>query len=124
MQSNHARSWQRDYIERQQQQQKKVVKKVKKRKILTKGEKIIYTFFSMIVLIAAIYIVSFASTTDGLNRDIQKLESEVQQHKVVNKDLAFEISELSKPERITKIAKENGLKIQEAKVKRVLTTND
>ena len=39
MQSNHARSWQRDYIERQQQQQKKVVKKVKKRKILTKGEK-------------------------------------------------------------------------------------
>src|SRR5699024_1482435 len=83
---------------------KKTVKKVKKRKILTKGEKIIYTFFSMVVLIAAIYIVSFASTTDGLNRDIQKIESEVQQHKVVNKDLAFEISELSKPERITKIA--------------------
>src|SRR5699024_1599150 len=124
MQSNHARSWQKEYIERQEQQQKKVVKKVKKRKILTKGEKIIYTFFSIVLLVAAIYVVSFASTTDRLNRDIQKLETQVQQQKSENKDLAFEISELSKPERITKIAKENGLKIQEAKVKRVLTTND
>src|SRR5690625_3863480 len=64
------------------------------------------------------YIVSFSSSTDTLNRDVQSLEVQVQQMKVDNESLSFEVRELSKPERITKIARDNGLKIQDAQVKR------
>ena len=55
----------------------------------------------------------FHHTTDTLNRELQTLEANVQQQKVENETLKFEMKELSKPERIIKIAKENGLKIQD-----------
>lgn len=118
MNTNHARNWQHDFKQPTKQQQKKVVIRVKKKAWLTKGEKIIYTFFGLLLIIAGIYIVSFSSTTDTLNRDIQTLEQQVQQQKIENESLQFEKRELSKPGRITKIAKENGLKIQDTKVKR------
>jgi len=123
MNTNQARSWQRDYVQHEQQQ-KKVVVKVKKSSWLTKGEKIIYAFFGIIIIVAGIYIVSFSSTTDTLNREIQTLDQQVQQQAIENQNLLFKVNELSRPERITKIAKENGLKIQDTKVKRVSNSND
>lgn len=51
---------------------------------------------------------------------MQGLETQVQHMKAENQDLSFEVRELSKPERITKIARENGLKIQDAQVKRAV----
>src|SRR5699024_9888167 len=111
MRSNHARTW------NQQQDispnQKQVVIKVKRKNLITRGEKILYSFVSLIFVIACFYIVSFSSTTDSLNRDVQSLEQTVAQQKMTNDDLVIEIKELSKPERITKIAKNNGLKIQD-----------
>lgn len=118
MNTNHARNRQWDHT--QTEQRKKVVLKVKKSSWLTKGEKIIYTFLAFIVVVAALYIVSFSSNVDTMNREVQTLETEVQQMKVDNEDLSFEIRELSKPERITRIARENGLKIQDAQVKRAV----
>lgn len=78
----------------------------------------------MLFAAASIYVVAYSSSTDKLNREIQSLNEKVQQQKLENEDLVFEINELSKPERITKIAKENGLKIQETKVKRATKSND
>lgn len=126
MNTNQARNWQRDHVQpsRQQQTQKKIVVKVRKKSWLTKGEKLIYAFFSTVLIMAGIYIVSFSSTTDTINRNVQTLEQQVQQQKLENENLLFEISELSKPERITKIAKENGLKIQDTKVKRAVHSNE
>lgn len=122
MYSNQARSWQqRNQAHPSQQPQKKIVIKVKKKSWLTKGEKIIYAFFGVLLIVAGIYIVSFSSTTDSLNRELQTIEANVQQQKIENETLVFEIDELSKPERITTIAKENGLKIQATKVKRAKT---
>ncbi|HLR71196.1 MAG TPA: cell division protein FtsL [Pseudogracilibacillus sp.] len=118
MHSNHARSWQQDYAQPRREQQKKIVIRVPKKRWLTKGEKVLYSFFSVLLIIAGIYIVSFSSKTDTLNRNVQTLEQQAQHQKIENESLQFEIRELSKPERITKIAKENGLKIQDAKVKR------
>jgi len=118
MNTNHARTWQHDYVQPGQQTQKKVVIRVKKQGWLTKGEKILYAFFGLLLIIAGIYIVSFSSKLDTLNRNVQTLEQQVQQQTIENESLLFEIRELSTPERITKIAKENGLKIQDTKVKR------
>jgi len=123
--TNHARNWQREQIERRHEQgKKKVVIRTKKRSMITKGEKLIYSIFCIMLTIASIYVVSFSSSMDKLNRDIQSIDKTVQQQKLENENLNFEINELSKPERITKIAKENGLKIQEAKVKRAIKLND
>jgi len=119
--TNHAKSWQRDYAQSSQtQQKKKIVVKVRKNNWLTKGEKIIYSFLALLIVAAGMYIVSFSSSTDTLNRDVQSLEVQVQQMKVDNESLSFEVRELSKPERITKIARDNGLKIQDAQVKRAV----
>ncbi|MFD2133030.1 cell division protein FtsL [Pseudogracilibacillus auburnensis] len=124
MNTNQARNWQRDNVQPERQQQKKIVVKVRKNSWLTKGEKMIYAFFSLILIMVGLYIVSFSSTTDTLNRNLQNMEQQVQQKKLENESLMFEVSELSKPERITKIAKENGLKIQDTKVKRAIHSND
>src|SRR5690625_2374758 len=117
MNTNHARNWQHDYAQ-EQKQQKKVVIRVRKKSWLTKGEKVIYAFFGVVLILAGLYIVSYSSQTDSLNRSVQSLEQQVQQQKIENESLLFEVSELSKPERIIKIAKENGLQIQDTKVKR------
>jgi len=125
MNTNHARKWQRDYVQPPgQPQKKKITVKVRKNSWLTKGEKIIYAFLAIVILASGLYLVSFSSSTDTLNREVQTLETEVQEMKVDNEALAYEIRELSKPERITKIARENGLKIQDAQVKRAVQTKD
>ncbi len=118
MNTNHAKNWQQPYTQPERQQKKKVVIRVKKKGWLTKGEKIIYAFFGLILICLGLYIVSFSSSTDTLNRNLQALEQKVHKKEVGNESLQFEVRELSKPERITGIAKENGLKIQDAKVKR------
>jgi len=125
MSTNHARNWQRENIQgAQTQQQKKVVVKVRKNSWLTKGEKIIYSFLALVIVMAGLYIVSFSSNIDTLNREVQTLESEVKQMKGHNETLAFEVRELSKPKRITKIARDNGLKIQDAQVKRAVNATE
>lgn len=97
--------------------------KVRKSNWLTKGEKLLYSVASILILCAGIYTVSYSSATDSLNRELQQLESKVQTQQVKNEGLSYEVRELSRPERITKIAKENGLKVQDAKVKKASAFN-
>lgn len=114
---NHARTWQQSYPSYQPQQPEKKQVIVRKQSWITKGEKILYSFIGISLIIAGIFIVSYSSSTDSLNRELQKLEKSVQTQEVKNEGLIFEVKELSRPERITKIAKDNGLTIQDAKVK-------
>lgn len=125
MNTNQAKHWQKNYAEEAgSQRQKQVLVKVKKVGWVTKGEKFLYALFAVLILTAAYFITSFSSSTDQLNRELQTLESNVNQKVVSNDTLLFEVKELSKPERITQIAKENGLKIQDAQVKRAVKSND
>lgn len=105
----------------QEQTQKQVKVKVQKKRWISRGEKFLYTVASGIVLAASVFMVQFSSTTDALNRDVQKLEQQVKVQKTTNENLQYEVKELSNPDRILKIAKENGLKIQNAKVKQAST---
>ncbi|MDY0408101.1 hypothetical protein [Paracerasibacillus soli] len=66
--------------------------------------------------------VLYSSTTDSLNRKLQTLEHQVQQQEVKNAGLQFEIKELSRPERIIKKAKESGLTIQNAEIKKATSS--
>lgn len=120
MNTNHARNWQQTHKSPSptEQQKKKVIVRVRNKSWLTKGEKVIYAFLSVLIILSGVYIVSFASSTDALNRNVQSLEQQIEQQQIENNGLVYKKQELSKPERITKIAKENGLKTQNTKVKR------
>lgn len=124
MNSNHARSWQQSPVHKTAPKQKQVVIRVKRKSLVTRGEKVLYCFFSIVFIVACFYIVSFSSTMDSLNRDVQTLEQRVEQQTSTNENLVTDIKELSKPERITKIAKENGLKIQDTEVKKANPLNN
>lgn len=115
MNTNEVRKWQYE-PQRTSEEQRKVVIRVKKKGWLTVGEKVLYSLFASVIIIAGMYVVSFSSKMDSLNRDVQALEANVQEQTLENKSLEFEVRELSKPERIIAIAKEKGLKIQDAKV--------
>src|SRR5699024_3854449 len=115
------KKWQHSY---QPQQDKKVKVKVRKNNWITKGEKIIYSFAATCLILFGIYVVSYSSSTDTLNRELQELETKVQNQQIQNEVLTFEVRELSRPERITKIAKENGLKVQDSKVKKASAFNN
>ncbi|MDC3412827.1 cell division protein FtsL [Aquibacillus sp. 3ASR75-11] len=118
MSANTARSWQqqpRPSYYPEPERQAKV--KVNKKRWITPGEKALYALFGGIILVVLIFVVSFASSADALNRDVQNLQESVNKQRVQNESLEYKVKELSNPDRIIKIAKENGLKIQNAKVK-------
>ncbi|WP_373895930.1 cell division protein FtsL [Virgibacillus natechei] len=117
MSANEARSWEQTRPIQTPNKERQVAVKVRKQGWITKGEKIIYSLTATCLIFASIAMVSFSSSTDTLNREMQSLEQTVQNQQVTNEALLFEVKELSRPERITHIAKENGLKIQDAEVK-------
>lgn len=123
MNTNHARKWDQ-HAAHTEVKEKKVIVKVHKQGWVTKGEKILYALVGSFLILAGFFIVSFSSSTDQINREVQSLEKTVQNQKVENEGLMFEIKELSRPERITKIAKENGLKIEDAEVKQAHAINN
>lgn len=116
MSANHARKWQESYAP-VKKSTKQVTVRVHKQGWVTRGEKLLYSIVAACVIGAGLYTVNYASATDSVNRQLQNVEAQVKQQKRENSNLSYEVKELSRPERITKIAKQNGLKIQDAKVK-------
>ncbi|MCA1012994.1 cell division protein FtsL [Halobacillus halophilus] len=102
-----------------QPERQKQVKKVKLRKKqwISTGEKMLYSAATTLFLAASVFLVQFSASTDELNRDIRSLEQEISKQETQNENLAFQVKELSNPDRILKVAKENGLDIQNAQVK-------
>lgn len=116
MNTNHARKW--DYSSATvSKTEKQVTVKVRKRGWITKGEKMLYSMLGVMMILACTFVVSHASSTYALNKELQSLDKTLQVQKEANEVLYFEVERLSLPERITKIAKENGFKIQNAEVK-------
>lgn len=118
MSASQARSWKHSYAQEQTQNEKSVVK-VRKTGWITKGEKVLYSIIGICLIVGCIFMVSYASSTDSLNREIESLDTVVQKQEVENEGLLYEMKELSNPDRITRIARENGFQIQDADVKQV-----
>jgi len=118
---NHARNWEVNRNTAPKQSPKKVAVRVKKKGWITKGEKVIYSIAAAGLLAFGLVIVNLSSHTDTLNREMQQLEQNVEQQRIANETLAFEVKELSQPERIISIAESHGLQIQNAEVKQAQT---
>ncbi|WP_067728297.1 cell division protein FtsL [Oceanobacillus damuensis] len=124
MSANQAQNWQQSHPQHSPAREPKVAVKVKKNGWITKGEKVIYSLIGAFVVASGIFMVSYSSTTDTINRELQELEQTVNTQQVKNEGLLFEMKELSRPERIIQIAEENGLKIQNAEVKQAQSFNN
>ncbi|MCP8616610.1 cell division protein FtsL [Salirhabdus salicampi] len=119
MASMYARKLEHEHIEGRQQerrQKEQVQVKVEKKRWVTRGEKVLYTVFVGFLVVASVLIVSYSSTLDSVNRDIQDLEKQVQQQEERNGMLTAEVKALSEPSRIINIAKEHGLNIKNGQV--------
>ncbi|MFB1051926.1 cell division protein FtsL [Paraliobacillus sp. JSM ZJ581] len=121
MSASGAREWQQsvsDYanVDRQVTQRKQTKVYVNHRWV-TPGEKFLYVVFGLFVTIACAYTIHFSSSLDTMNRDMQQLEGQITKQQTKNENLTYQVKELSNPDRILSIAKENGLKIQNTEVK-------
>lgn len=118
MNTSEARHWQSVAPERRRQTEpiREPKRHVKKSRI-TIGEKWLGVMYGVITGLALLYIVSFSSNVDAINRDVQRLENQVVEQETLNANLQHQVMEFSNPDRILTIAKENGLKIQNTKVK-------
>ncbi|MRG85499.1 cell division protein FtsL [Salinibacillus xinjiangensis] len=104
------------YQPQQEQQQTKVQVKVQKKQWISKGEKFLYSLFVGSVVAASVFIVSYSSSLDSVNRDVQELQTKIEEQTLVNNTLQAEVKQLSEPSRILEVAKKNGLNIQNSKV--------
>lgn len=118
MSTEQARKWQSTHPT-YNEQQKQVTVKVHKQRWISRGEKALYSLVTSILVATAVFIVSFSANVDSLNRDVQKLQNNIKEQQIHNENLEYKVKELSNPNRILNIAKENGLKIQNAQVKQV-----
>lgn len=85
--------------------------KVKKKGIITTGEKLLLSLLLIFSTIGCTMIISKQASIYQLNNDIQVLEAKITNQQKVNSGLDEEITELSRPQRILKIANEQGLTI-------------
>ncbi|WP_391120804.1 cell division protein FtsL [Psychrobacillus sp. L3] len=107
------------YINRPSFPEQPHIKKLAKqnKKILTKGEKILFLGLLSVVTILALIIIQTQAAVRTTSADIQLMEKKIDTTSKENTDLSIQISELSTYDRIWKKAEELGLKINEQNVK-------
>ncbi|PLR97384.1 cell division protein FtsL [Bacillus sp. T33-2] len=104
--SNLARKLQQEQQHSPVQAPKKAT--VKRTSWLTPGEKLLALLFGLMVCFGGTYIIAKQAAIYEINKDIQLMESSIQEQEKVNKDLAMQVDELSAYERIEAIAKKLG----------------
>jgi cell division protein FtsL len=111
-------------LARKFQQQQQVERTVQERTIvktkkhwLTPGEKIIGIVFTGLVCFGAVNLISNQAEIYQVNKDIQEVQTSINELEKVNNDLQVQVSELSTYERIWEKAKQMGLVLNENNVK-------
>ncbi|MCM3587088.1 cell division protein FtsL [Mesobacillus maritimus] len=117
--SNLAKKIQQEEQQNLQQQTTITPKPVapKKHTWLSPGEKALMFAFGVLFCIGAAFIISKQSDIYHVNKEIQLVESSIQDQQKVNGDLEMQIDELSRYERIKEQAEKLGLTLNENNVK-------
>ncbi|MGK7378492.1 cell division protein FtsL [Planococcus sp. 1R117A] len=93
---------------------------VKRKKLITKGEKVLYLSFLTAFVLCALLVLQNQSVIQASTQEIQKIEHSIDEKMKQNTDLSVQVKELSSYERIWAKAKEKGLKLDEQNVKVVV----
>lgn len=86
-------------------------------KYFTKGEYMLMIFFLTITAGFAIMLLNTQATITSTHKEIQAIESKIEETKKENTDLSIQVSELSTYDRIWEKAKELGLEFDNKNVK-------
>jgi cell division protein FtsL len=113
--SSLARKFQQQQEVERTVQEKRIVKT--KKHWLTPGEKIIGIVFTGLVCFGAVNLISNQAEIYQVNKDIQEVQTSINEVAKVNNDLQVQVSELSTYERLWEKAKQMGLVINENNVK-------
>ncbi len=90
----------------------------RKRPKITKGEKVLWAFAALMLAAASIFIISNYAEMYTVNKKIQVMEQNIDQHSKQVDDLALEKSELSEPLRIINFAEQRlGMKFDDKNIK-------
>jgi cell division protein FtsL len=85
---------------------------------ITPIEKLLLLVCSVAITSVAVMYISNTASIFAENHNIQKLQGQVGKQEKINRDLHLQVTELSSPERIRKIAEEQlGMKLDSKKVK-------
>jgi cell division protein FtsL len=111
-------------LARKFQQQQQVERTVQEHSIvktkkhwLTPGEKIIGVVFTGLVCFGAVHLISNQAEIYQVNKEIQEVQTSVNELEKINSDLQVQVSELSTYERILEKATQMGLVKNENNVK-------
>lgn len=102
----------------QEQHVQRAPKKKRKRNIRwTIGEKMVFVSFFAFALYSSVTIISNQFTIYHVNKEVQQLQTSIEEQEKRNRDLYVQVKELSTYERILAKAKELGLTLNENNVK-------
>ncbi|MFB3168829.1 cell division protein FtsL [Neobacillus sp. 179-C4.2 HS] len=113
--SSLARKFQQQQQVERTVQEKSIVKT--KKHWLTPGEKIIGVVFTGLVCFGAVHLISNQAEIYQVNKEIQEVQTSVNELEKINSDLQVQVSELSTYERILEKATQMGLVKNENNVK-------
>jgi cell division protein FtsL len=113
--SSLARKFQQQQQEERTVQEHSIVKT--KKHWLTPGEKIIGVVFTGLICFGAVHLISNQAEIYQVNKEIQEVQTSINEMEKVNNDLEVQVSELSSYDRIYKKATQMGLVKNENNVK-------
>jgi cell division protein FtsL len=116
--SNLARQLERKRLNDTSQHRKQIVREGASKKRISVGERFLY-FTTLVGLVFATYfIISTYASIYIVNKEIHTLESSIAAQTTNNEALNLQVTELSAPDRILKIAKEElGMELNDKNVK-------
>jgi cell division protein FtsL len=109
----------RKYRQMEQQDTRPVQKRSSMRAGITKGEKLIYIIAVAIICLLSIKIIANQSSIYSMNKEIQIVQSRIDEQEQITDDLQARVDELTDYQHLLALAKELGLKIDENHVKSV-----
>ena len=97
-------------------------KNVKKRIVLTKFEKLLYSFALILLVLAPLATVFAQATLSKVNYDVEKIKDEISVQEKTNQSLSMKISELASLDKIQEVAESEGLSYNNNNIKYVDTS--
>ena len=85
------------------------MRKVKKRLKMSKFERLVYTYTFILVLATPISIIFSQATLSKINYEVEKTKKKIVAQEKTNESLKMKIDELASLDKISDIAKEQGL---------------
>lgn len=95
------------------------MRKVKKRLKMSKFERLIYTFTFILVLATPISIIFSQATLSKINYEVEKTKRQIVVQEKKNESLTMKIDELASLDKISDVAKEQGLSYNNNNIKSI-----